>query len=60
MCSLTVHDNGIGISETMDLENADSLGLQLIQIFTEQIEGSFEIVRDKGTKFIVQFHIGEE
>ncbi|MPN23219.1 Blue-light-activated histidine kinase 2 [bioreactor metagenome] len=52
---LTVEDNGRGIPKSMDLQNNDSLGLQLVNIFVEQIGGSIELNRDKGTKFNIRF-----
>jgi len=52
---LTVEDNGRGIPELTDLQNKDSLGLQLVNIFVEQIGGYIELKRDKGTKFNIRF-----
>ena len=52
---LTVEDNGQGIPEWVDFQNTDSLGLQLVNIFVEQIEGSIELKRDRGTKFSIRF-----
>lgn len=52
---LTVEDDGQGIPEWVDFRNTDSLGLQLVNIFVEQIEGSIELIRDSGTKFNIHF-----
>ncbi|KKG17153.1 histidine kinase [Methanosarcina sp. 2.H.T.1A.6] len=52
---LTVEDNGQGIPKLVNLQNKDSLGLQLVNIFVEQIGGSIELKRDKGTKFNIRF-----
>ena len=35
---LTVRDNGIGLSEELELENAKTLGLKLVHILTGQID----------------------
>lgn len=53
---LTVEDNGQGIPEWVDLRNTDSLGLQLVNIFVDQIEGSIELKRENGTKFDIRFN----
>ncbi|WP_048159140.1 MASE3 domain-containing protein [Methanosarcina sp. WWM596] len=52
---LTVADNGRGIPEEIDFRNADSLGLQLLTILVEQIDGCIELNRDHGTEFIIWF-----
>ncbi|HII79520.1 MAG TPA: PAS domain-containing protein [Methanosarcina sp.] len=53
---LTIEDNGEGLPEWVDIQNMDSLGLQLVNIFVEQIEGSIELKRDRGTKFNIYFN----
>jgi PAS domain S-box-containing protein len=55
--TLTVADNGIGLPETTDLENHNGFGLQLLQMLTEQLEGTIRIERDKGSRFILNFDI---
>ena len=52
---LTVGDNGTGIPEDLDVRNAESLGLQLIDSFVEQLEGSVELNRKDGTGFRITF-----
>jgi two-component sensor histidine kinase len=51
----TVADNGKGISEEIAFQNADSLGLQLVNILVEQIDGCIELKRNKGTEFTIWF-----
>jgi PAS domain S-box-containing protein len=53
--SLTVADNGIGFPPELDYKNTESLGLRLVNILTEQIEGEMKINRDKGTKITIEF-----
>lgn len=54
---LTVSDNGVGIPESLDYRNTESLGLQLIVNLTEhQLDGDVELYRNNGTKFIVRFN----
>lgn len=52
---LTIADNGIGIPSTIDFKNTESLGLQLVTILTEQINGILTLNRKKGTIFEVIF-----
>jgi two-component sensor histidine kinase len=51
----TVKDNGIGFPEDLDYQNTDSLGLQLINSLTSQIDGEFELNRNNGTEFKIKF-----
>jgi two-component sensor histidine kinase len=57
---LTVADNGIGIPEEIDLGNADSLGLQLVNTLVEQIDGCIELKRNDGTEFTIRFRDVDE
>ena len=52
---LVVSDNGVGIPENVDFRHTSSLGLQLVNILAEQMEGSIELVRGKGTEFRIKF-----
>ena len=55
---LTVRDNGIGISEAMDFEVPESLGLQLVKMLAEdQLLGKVELDRSQGTKFQIRFGV---
>ncbi|MDO8334212.1 MAG: PAS domain S-box protein [Nitrosomonas sp.] len=49
--SVQVTDDGIGIPETFDIENAPSLGLQLVQLLSEQISAKLTIQRNNPTSF---------
>ncbi len=53
--TLIVSDNGVGIPKNIDFENSDTLGLQLVTILIDQLDGEIELKRDKGTKFIIGF-----
>jgi len=57
---LTVSDDGIGISDAVDLENSDSLGLQLVKILVDQLEGEMEVKRERGTEFTIRISIAEK
>jgi PAS domain S-box-containing protein len=53
---LKVGDNGVGLPETFDWENTDSLGLHLVKLLAEvQLEGTIELIRTNGTEFRITF-----
>ena len=52
---LIVADNGEGIPEGINLKTTESLGLQLVDILIDQINGCIELKRGKGTEFIILF-----
>jgi len=56
---LSVEDDGIGFPENINLENTDSLGLQLINSLTNQINGKIRLKRNNGTSFKIDFKEGE-
>ncbi len=53
--SLIVSDDGSGFPENIDFRNTVSLGLQLVNTLVEQLEGSIELEKNEGTKFIIRF-----
>ncbi len=57
---LTVSDNGVGIPESFSLENSETLGLQLISILVDQLEGKLELKTDSGTEFIIRFAVPDK
>ena len=57
--TLTVSDNGVGIPENLDMENLDSLGIQLITTLVDQLDGELELKRDNGTEFTIRFTVTE-
>jgi two-component sensor histidine kinase len=54
---LTVEDNGVGLPDGFDLQQTDSLGLQLVVMLTKQLDGTIELKRDRGTRFDITFPI---
>ncbi len=54
---LVVSDNGVGISESIDLKQLSSLGLQLVHDLAHQLAGSVKIFRGNGTQFCITFPI---
>jgi|GEM_PF-991001 len=54
---LCIKDNGCGLPAHFDINKADSMGLRLITILTEQLEGSLDIKSDNGTEFKIVFPV---
>lgn len=52
---LKVADNGIGFPENIDFKNPDSLGLQLINSLSEQIDGKINLNRTNGASVTISF-----
>jgi two-component sensor histidine kinase len=40
----------------LDFKNTDSLGLQLVNNLTQQIDGTIDMERNSGTKCIIKFY----
>ncbi len=53
---LMVGDDGIGLSEDIDFEKTETLGLQLVNSLTRQLDGQLEIDSKKGTQFKIVFN----
>ena len=47
--NIIVQDNGVGFPADIDIENTDSLGLQLVTSLTTQMGGNLEITSENGT-----------
>ena len=52
---LMVADNGVGLPDQVDLKHPESIGLDLLRIFVDQLHGSVEINRNNGTQFVITF-----
>ncbi|MBP7167072.1 MAG: PAS domain-containing protein [Bacteroidia bacterium] len=54
---LIIGDNGVGMPEGFTLETSDSLGIQLIQALTDQLEGKMLVENEpgNGVKYIINF-----
>jgi len=53
--TLTVGDDGVGLPTDLDLKQAQSLGLQLVNLLVGQIKGTVELDRSAGTIFRITF-----
>jgi PAS domain S-box-containing protein len=54
--TLTVSDNGEGMPE-IDLDNLDTLGMQLVISLVDQLDGKLELKRNYGTEFTIWFTV---
>jgi two-component sensor histidine kinase len=52
---LVVSDDGIGLPEELDFRNTNSLGLQLVNTLTNQLQGGIEVEKNNGTTFKITF-----
>lgn len=53
--SLKISDNGIGIPANFDIENIESLGLDIVSILSEQINAELKIYNQNGAHFEIIF-----
>jgi two-component sensor histidine kinase len=53
---LEIKDNGIGLPPGFDIENSKTLGLQLVKVLTDQLDGKLEIESKSGVRFTITFH----
>lgn len=53
---LTVLDNGVGMPPDFDFETSDSLGLMLVRMLSEQLQGEVKLrAGEPGTEFTITF-----
>ncbi|RQV99370.1 response regulator [bacterium] len=52
---LTVSDTGVGISEEASQGVSGSLGMKLVHLLVDQLEGTLDIERTTGVSFVIQF-----
>ncbi len=53
---MIISDNGIGIQESIDMDNIKSLGLKLVYMLVEnQLQGHLKLKRTGGTEFSIRF-----
>jgi PAS domain S-box-containing protein len=53
--TLIIGDNGVGLPADIDFKNTETLGLQLVNNLTTQIDGIIELDRSQGTRFKITF-----
>lgn len=52
---MIVKDNGVGIPKDLDIKHTTTLGLQIVTMLVNQIEGSIEVQREGGTTVKIVF-----
>jgi len=57
--TLTVADDGIGFSEETDYKNTETFGLRLVNLLADQLGGTMELDRSKGTSYRIIFKAQE-
>lgn len=53
--SIWVIDNGVGLPKDFKIDETDSLGLQLVQTLTDQLDGTLDMKTGDGTKYLLTF-----
>ena len=53
--SLIVKDDGVGFPKNLDFRKTKSLGMQLVTMLVDQLEGTITLNQDKGTEFVITF-----
>jgi two-component sensor histidine kinase len=56
---LIIADNGVGMKETVDIENVKTLGVQLVHMLIRQVGGRIEKLPVSGTAFKISVGIAE-
>jgi len=54
-CKISISDNGIGLPKKFSLEKSTNLGLQLVTLLTEQLDGTLSIKNKTGASFTITF-----
>jgi len=57
---LSVSDDGVGIPESQNLEDATTLGLQLVTMLVDQLDGTLTIHRSNPTTFEICFPLEQQ
>jgi len=52
---LNISDNGVGLPKDLDIHNTESLGMQLITMLVDQLQGTLTLDRNQGTSFKIIF-----
>ena len=53
--TLIIKDNGTGLPKDLDIQRPNTIGLQLVNVLLEQLDGSIEIEQGQETKFKIKF-----
>ena len=53
---MVVCDDGVGIPESIDIQNSPSLGLQLVNALVNQLDGDLKYRNSRGSQFTITFY----
>jgi two-component sensor histidine kinase len=53
--TIKVADSGVGLPANFDFQNTQSLGMTIVQVLTQQLEGELEICGSPGASFTIRF-----
>jgi len=53
--TLMIRDDGIGLPDTFSLDSENSLGMFIVRLLVEQLDGKLVIEKDHGTIFTIHF-----
>ncbi|MFZ4522539.1 MAG: sensor histidine kinase [Bacteroidales bacterium] len=53
--SLKIQDNGVGLPDSFSLDSEKSLGMFIVKLLVEQLDGEIHIARQNGTGFTIRF-----
>ncbi|MGB1757389.1 MAG: histidine kinase dimerization/phosphoacceptor domain -containing protein, partial [Pseudomonadales bacterium] len=56
---LRISDNGAGLPEDFDLGRSGSMGMEIVDILTQQLEGRLSYQSNAGAQFLIEFPAGE-
>ncbi len=57
---LRVADDGVGLPGALDFRRTDTLGLQIVALLVNQLDGTIELGTGRGTDFTIAFHDPED
>lgn len=52
---MIIKDNGVGLPESFSLDSEKSLGMFIVRLLVEQLDGRIEITRQNGSSFAILF-----
>lgn len=55
MFTLVIRDNGVGLPDKFSLDSEKSLGMFIVRLLVEQLDGTIEIGDQAGTEFRIRF-----
>jgi len=55
--TLTIKDNGLGIDARVEMNQSPGFGLTIVKMLAEQLNGTFSMENDNGTRSVLKFEI---